>query len=150
MKSLGCACLLTLLLVAPITSSQEIARTVMLKMNSDTGGAVGRQLAYELREQLAKASSLRPSQTRDAMVVAHVIFVDHEKDSASQNLTTTYSLVLTTPHHGGNHYLGQFVGVCGMKKVEQCAKEMLAEVSEVELWTPAQMLPSQPKLPVKK
>lgn len=144
-KTVTLVCLAIIAIWPPLSHGEDLRRTVGLQLNSDNGGAVGRLIAFELREQLAKSTSLRPWLTPDAAVTARIIFDDHDRGTIAENKSTAYSFVLTTPHAGGPMYLGQFVGVCGAKKVEQCAKELLANVSEIEIWTPA----ATPSTPIK-
>lgn len=114
--------ILALLLLAP--SQQVRAASIYVKYSGDD--AVGQQVIYQLREAISQSSRHKIVYNEaDAGFTIHLVTVEN-----TQNISTSYSAVLTMPPFNGsgfNYYITSVAGNCGRSRVRECGQNILAD-----------------------
>jgi len=95
---------------------------------------VGKTLIYQLREGLRKSSAFElVMREEDSTMQIRIATMDPDKGKGNW---TVYSVVWTgslpAPGSGLRHFLRQFLGGCGMHRVEDAAGQIIAETDNLE------------------
>lgn len=108
-------------------ASPSFAATIYVEATGDD--TVGRRLASELREKIARSAQHKMVYTReDAGFVIVLVTLEDAK-----NLSTAYSYALTMPQvdkKGFDYFMTSSVGVCGSDRVTTCAATIFAGADE--------------------
>ncbi len=130
---------LILLLLVAIAASATFAQTrsaaILITKNDDS--AISNRFAYEIKEQLAKSSTVKSVPERDAAIVARMVLLD-VKPGGKPDVLVAYSLVLTTRIKLYDHYLTSSIMTCGLSVLESCARDVIASISETQIWEPVE------------
>ena len=116
-------------------------------VNAQTPDPVGQRVAFLLRERLRRSAGfeLAPTAERAAMMLN---LVSMESQAGNNGLESAYSVVITATDGAaltGASYWTNMVGVCGARKVAECAETVAAllDRSSVELRAEVQRLRQQ-------
>lgn len=111
-------------------SCQAIAK-MPVEVAATTDDSVGRRLVYALKEKIRDSSSLEFS-LDDSATRMQARIVTLERDPNNIGSATVYSLVVTwvNPEQPFPFLITQYTGYCGTSRVESCADDLVAEISE--------------------
>jgi len=123
--------LIRLLLAGVIAYSSSALAQVNVYVDSTAPDSVGGRLSYRLKEGIRASAGMKLADTdAEALITARIVTLDPDANSAASSSRTIYSLVLTakTMHETPvDMYLTSFVGLCGTKRVEECADGLVAD-----------------------
>jgi hypothetical protein len=106
---------------------------VAVYLQNSSEDAVGRSLAYEIREALRRSTGFVLVDTEeDARLVLRLVTLDPDREQ-SPGLLTVFSAVYTarTYHEQPiEMYLTSSVGTCGRDRLSTCAQRRVAELDE--------------------
>jgi hypothetical protein len=96
-------------------------------VNHSGSDRIGVQIAYRLREELAKSARFKSSLSADdAFYVASFITMNPDNEEIRSNYSV-YSISLTIYNKTGfNYYVTSYVGTCGSSKINECAGNLIA------------------------
>ena len=119
------AIILLILCAAPNARAQSSPLAVHLESSADD--SVGRQLVYEVKEQLRSSNGLSFADIKSESIIRlKLVTLDPDNGVGSR---TIYSVVITMRpiDRDQDVYLTNLVGICGGAVVESCARTIVAE-----------------------
>ena len=103
---------------------------VSVWVNNSSDDAVGRQLAFELREGIRRSAAMElADRMQDGRLYIRLVTLDPDDEGRR----TVYSATLTmqTFHETPvEMYLTSLVGTCGRNRVAECSRGLMARVDE--------------------
>ncbi|HMM55082.1 MAG TPA: hypothetical protein PKC23_08705 [Candidatus Desulfobacillus sp.] len=93
---------------------------------------VGPRLIYAVKEKIRQSSSLRLSlDLNESVLQGRIVTIDW--DTRKPGYATIYSLVITLgvpeTQSQSSYFIQQSTGVCGTKRIQECAEDIVAEIS---------------------
>lgn len=113
-------CLTGALLATPASAQDNRIGVYLRFTGNDTAG---KQLAFQLREQLRRSGSFREAYSwEDSGFTLAFITLDPE---TSGSLTAYSYSVLLTNQEGLDYHVKSFAGYCGIQRIRECAADLL-------------------------
>ena len=120
-----------LLAIALLLTSFRARAEMPMEVISTADDPVGRQLVYAVKEKIRQSSSMEITfDSTETRMQTYMVTMDQYRDNPG--VSTVYSVVVTwnNPEQPFPFFLTQYTGYCGASKVESCAADVVAGVSE--------------------
>lgn len=132
----------SLYVIALLALATPATAQVKVYVESTAEDSVGGRLAYAIRERIRRSSSMEiADREKDGFIGVHIVTLDPDANNANQGTRTIYSLVWTTKTFHQTPvtmYLGNSVGLCGSRRVDECGDDLVADtdrwLSRVKGW----------------
>lgn len=94
--------------------------------------SVGARLAYAVKEKLLSSKSLALSNNTGSRFQARLVTLDGDGRSSQSSNYTIYGVVFTFRFDAEPvpWYLNNFIGTCGVNRIENCADSIVARMSK--------------------
>ena len=127
---------ITMLFMSPAFAQMRV------HVSSTAEDTVGNRLTFAIREGIRRSAAMTlVDREQDAFILVRIVTLDPDRNDTASSTRTIYSVVWTTKTLHDTPvemYLTSSVGLCGARRVAQCADGLVAdtdrEASEVRGW----------------
>ncbi|MEM6858034.1 MAG: hypothetical protein AAF559_09190 [Pseudomonadota bacterium] len=113
-----------LLAASFLAASSNAAHANALRIDHSGSDLIGKQLAYELAQQVERSADFVPASEGDE--AWKVVLLTVETDGST---SFSVSLVKTAPDALFDYFVTAFVGVCGAQRVQACSSDIMSQIA---------------------